>query len=76
MQTYTKSITTFEEGVAWVVEELAMRMQEQTVIGLWEHVLGGFREDLIAIMKKNNPEIYKIHIYPCIKQVKKFEENI
>ena len=70
-----KSITQFEEGITWTIEELAMNGKKDAILVLWNGSLSSFREGLIKIMKMNNPEIYKNRVYPFIKEIRGFRKN-
>ncbi len=66
----------FDNGVCYVLEELAMNMEKYAIQGLWDGGLSSDREQYIATMKKNNPEIYKDSVKPYIKEIKGYTKNI
>ncbi len=71
----TESII-FNEGVSFIIEELSMLMQKNAVIELWLTSLSPYREELINIMRTNNPDLYRIHVKPYIKEIKGYTKNV
>ena len=56
------------EGVAWIIEELSMNNHHPIVEYIWENIVSYFREELIDIMKKSNPEIFEETVKPILQK--------